>query len=71
MEIKTEIKSFISEIKPHTLRKVPTLSLSSYTKGNEVERNEFISLLFSGIKDYGFVILKDHDVSADLLKKAY
>lgn len=71
MEIQTENQSQNLVTKPHSLRKVPTLSLASYTKGTEVERNEFISLLFSGMKDYGFVILKDHEVSADLLKKAY
>ena len=56
---------------PTTLRKVPTLSLSNYTKGNDQQKAEFINLLFSGIKDYGFIILKDHDVSIDLLKKSY
>lgn len=54
-----------------TLRKVPTLSLSNYTKGNQAQKAEFIHLLFSGIKDYGFIILKDHDVSIELLKKSY
>lgn len=63
----TNIESSI----PLTLRKVPTLSLSAYTKGDEKQRAEFVSLLFSGIKDYGFIILKDHDVSIDLLKKSY
>jgi len=54
-----------------TLRKVPTLSLNHYTKGTPEQRASFIEKLFSGIKDYGFVILKDHDVSPDLLKQAY
>lgn len=54
-----------------TLRKVPTLSLSHYTKGLDSQRANFIEKLFSGIKDYGFIILKDHDVSPDLLKQAY
>jgi len=55
----------------NTLRKVPTLSLGSYTKGSESERSKFIEQLFLGMKDYGFIVLKDHDVSADLLKQAY
>ena len=54
-----------------TLRKVPTLSLGSYTKGSESDKQKFIEQLFSGMKDYGFIVLKDHDVSADLLKQAY
>lgn len=54
-----------------TLRKVPTLSLSSYTRGTPAEKAEFTRLLFLGMKDYGFIILKDHDVAPELLKQAY
>jgi isopenicillin N synthase-like dioxygenase len=54
-----------------TLRKVPTLSLGHYTKGTDAQKALFIEQLFSGMKDYGFIVLKDHDVSADLLKQAY
>lgn len=54
-----------------TLRKVPTLSLGSYTRGTEAEKVKFIEQLFTGIKDYGFIVLKDHDVDPELLKKAY
>jgi len=56
---------------PSTLRKVPTLSLGSYTKGMESDKVKFIDQLFSGIKDYGFIILKDHDVNPETLKQAY
>ncbi|MEK6627989.1 MAG: 2-oxoglutarate and iron-dependent oxygenase domain-containing protein [Bdellovibrionota bacterium] len=54
-----------------TLRKVPILSLGSYLHGSEAEKLKFIELLFHGIKDYGFIILKDHDVSTELLAQAY
>ncbi len=54
-----------------TLRKVPTLSLKSYTEGSQNDQLKFINELFHGIKDYGFIILKDHDVHTDLLAKAY
>lgn len=54
-----------------TIRKVPTLSLGSYLRGSQEEKINFIEQLFSGIKDYGFIILKDHDVSPELLKQAY
>ncbi len=56
---------------PATLRKVPTLSLAAYTHGSQDEKVKFIDQLFVGIKDYGFVILKDHDVPAELLAEAY
>jgi len=54
-----------------TLRKVPTLSLRSYTDGSKADQLRFIENLFHGIKDYGFIILKDHDVSPALLGQAY
>lgn len=55
----------------NTLRKVPTLSLASYTKGTSEERSVFIDKLFSGLKEYGFIILKDHNVKSEDLHKAY
>lgn len=57
--------------KHQTLRKVPTLSLGSYLYGSSSDRYKFIDQLFTGIKDYGFIILKDHDVSPFVLKQAY
>lgn len=54
-----------------TLRKVPTLSLASYTQGSEADRAKFIDKLFTGLKEYGFIILKDHNVKSESLKKAY
>lgn len=55
----------------NTLRKVPTLSLQSYTHGTANEKAKFIDGLFSGIKDYGFIILKDHGVDAQLFTQGY
>lgn len=54
-----------------TLRKVPTLSLGSYLHGSENDKVRFIDQLFHGMKDYGFIILKDHQVSVELLSQAY
>lgn len=54
-----------------TLRKVPTLNLRSYTEGEKTDQLKFIDQLFHGIKDYGFIVLKDHDVEVELLQKAY
>lgn len=54
-----------------TLRKVPELSLLSYVEGNNTERARFVDQLFSGIKDYGFIILTDHTVKDDVINKGY
>lgn len=60
-----------SHSEQNTLRKVPTLSLASYTTGSSSERTQFIDKLFTGLKEYGFIILKDHNVKAAELKRAY
>lgn len=54
-----------------TLRKVPELSLLSYVNGTEEEKNQFVSELFNGIKDYGFIILTDHTVAQDVIDAGY
>jgi isopenicillin N synthase-like dioxygenase len=53
------------------IRKVPELSLRSFTEGTSQEQARFVDQLFSGIKDYGFIVLKDHEVPESLLKEAY
>lgn len=55
----------------NALRQVPTLSLKSFTDGNQTEQAKFIDDLYIGFKDYGFVILKDHDVATELFSQAY
>jgi isopenicillin N synthase-like dioxygenase len=65
MEITIERSSLSST------RKVPTLSLRSYTEGSSTDQYRFIDQLFNGIKDYGFIILKDHNVEQDLLDYGY
>ncbi len=54
-----------------TLRKVPELSLNSYLLGGATDRARFIEQFFYGLKDYGFIVLKDHNVEVSLLKHAY
>ena len=54
-----------------TQRKVPELSLLSYVNGDESEKAKFVSELFNGIKDYGFIILTDHTVQESVIKKGY
>ena len=60
-----------SQEQTSTLRKVPTLSLGSYLHGSENDKLNFIEQLFIGMKDYGFIILKDHSVPVELLTEAY
>jgi isopenicillin N synthase-like dioxygenase len=50
---------------------VPELSLRAYTDGNATERARFTDRLFSGLKEYGFVILRDHPIEVELLHRAY
>lgn len=53
------------------MRQVPELSLRRYTHGDAQARAEFSSALSAGLRDYGFIILKDHNVPLDLLAQAY
>lgn len=52
-------------------REVPTLSLKDYTEGSPAQKAAFIQGLFVGIKDYGFIILKDHGVDTQLFDQGY
>src|SRR5688572_16550578 len=53
------------------MAKVPELSLKAYTHGSNTEKLEFVDQLFAGLKEYGFIILKDHPIDVSLLRKAY
>ena len=52
-------------------RHVPTLSLRSFTDGSDDQKKQFVKGLFEGMKDFGFIVLVDHNVESLLLKKAY
>lgn len=52
-------------------RKVPELSLNSYIQGSNLDRQRFIDNFYSGMKDYGFIVLKDHPIPDALLNNAY
>lgn len=52
-------------------RRVPELSLNAYMEGSSTDKIRFIDDFFTGLKDYGFVVLKDHPVSDALLNHAY
>lgn len=51
--------------------KVPELSLKQYIEGSLEQQQAFIEQLYAGIKHFGFIILKDHPISTDLLDKCY
>lgn len=50
---------------------VPTLSLRDFTYGSQAQRAAFSDALMTGLQDYGFFILTDHNVPTDLLDAAY
>lgn len=69
--LKTQIEIEVEHSSLKAVRKVPTLSLLSYTEGSSGDQIRFIDQLYSGIKDYGFIILQDHEVLDSQLTKAY
>jgi isopenicillin N synthase-like dioxygenase len=52
-------------------RQAPELSLKDYTGGDAAARAAFSDAFMTGLQQYGFIILKDHGVSTDLLARAY
>ena len=54
-----------------SVRKVPELSLLSYVNGTNADQVKFVDNIFSGLKDYGFIILKDHTIDQKKIDKAY
>jgi isopenicillin N synthase-like dioxygenase len=51
------------------LKEVPTLSLVDYF--NETTRKTFIQRFFLGLTEYGFVTIRHHKISHELLAEAY
>jgi isopenicillin N synthase-like dioxygenase len=51
--------------------RVLELSLKAYTQGDAAARRAFSDDFMRGLKEHGFIILKDHGVSTDLLAHAY
>ena len=52
-------------------KQVPELSLRTFIEGDAADRRAFTGDLMRGLQDYGFIVLKDHAVSTDLLARAY
>ncbi len=53
------------------MRRVPELSMADYLCGAPPVQALFSSRLMKGLQEYGFVILTDHGVDRDLLRRAY
>src|ERR1700722_19882250 len=53
------------------MSRVPQLSLKAYTHGTNLEKAQFVDRLFEGLKEYGFIVLRDHPIAVDLLHEAY
>ncbi len=56
---------------PRKYDRVPELSLKTFVSGAPKERQDFIDALIEGFQYFGFIILKDHAVSPELLSRAY
>lgn len=56
---------------PRKYDRVPELSLKTFVSGARKERQDFIDALIEGFQYFGFIILKDHAVSPELLSRAY
>ena len=54
-----------------TKRQVPELSLLSYVNGSNADQVKFVDDIFRGLKDYGFIILKDHTIDPKKIDRAY
>jgi len=52
-------------------RQVPELSLMSYINGSKTDKVKFVDNIFLGLKDYGFIILKDHAIEQHTIDRAY
>ena len=52
-------------------RQVPELSLLSYVNGTTGDQVKFVDDLYLGLKEYGFIILKDHTVDQAKVDRAY
>jgi len=59
-----------AELMTKSLTRVPELSLSDFIGGGPA-RNAFVADLQHGFEYFGFIILKDHGVSTNLLEDAY
>jgi isopenicillin N synthase-like dioxygenase len=54
-----------------TTRAVPEISLMSYIEGSTNDKVKFADDLYAGLKEYGFIILTDHNVTEEIIADSY
>lgn len=52
-------------------RRVPELSLKQFTGGDAAARKAFADAFAAGLRDYGFVVLTEHEIAPAVLDEAY
>ena len=52
-------------------RQVPRLDFLSYIHGGPSEQSQFVQSFYDGLKDYGFVILVNHNLQQEKIHRAY
>ena len=50
---------------------IPVVDLSDFTRGDPSRKENFITLLGSSFENVGFVALKNHGISAHLIRDMY
>ncbi len=55
----------------HATRRVPLVSLHDYTHGTAQEKERFVQVFGEGLREFGFVSVKDHGISDDLIRRTY
>ncbi len=53
------------------MRQVPEISLLNYVNGSNLDKIKFVDQIFSGLRDYGFIVLKDHTIEQKKIDHAY
>ena len=53
------------------MRQVPEISLLNYVNGSSLDKIKFVDQIFSGLRDYGFIVLKDHTIEQNKIDHAY
>ncbi len=50
---------------------IPAVDLADFTSGEPVRKKKFVAELGKAFEEVGFVAVKNHGISADLIKKLY
>ena len=53
----------------HSNRRIPLVSLHDYTHGTAQEKERFVQIFGEGLREFGFVSVKDHGISDDLIRR--